>query len=420
MHKFRNNRFDSIAKPTMKTKVGFTIVELLVVISVIGILATISIVGYGNWQKSIIETQLKSDLSNVATAMNSYRNFNNTYPLVVPTTFKSSQGVVLTGGSSNGTTYCIEASSLQNTTLHYHITQKSGSSGAEEGICVAPVIDTPTSPVVAISTNGGSTSWSWATVLCTAGTTLRYHYQYTISPSGYDSGLIVTTNNNVAFTTSTAGQTYTLQVQAQCYDTEVASNWSVAASKYYTNYGNAVAADILSGKTATTDSGLVTGTMPNKVGSATTLVPNTVNQAIPAGYYGGVVGDGKVTGDANLIPANIVSGKSIFGVAGSAITGKRWASGTITYVSGNISVRSLSFSPTIVIAYQKAYSVNQSIYFSSSYGAGSASDNAWYFVNGSGYYHGSAGTVIYSNGFDTTVVSQAWAGSQDISWIAIE
>lgn len=84
-----------------------------------------------------------------------------------------------------------------------------------------------------------------------------------------------------------------------------------------TNYGNALPSDLLLNKTATTDTGGIVGTMPNKVGSATVITPGTTDQVIPQGYYGGVLADGKVKGDANLVAANIVSGKSIFGVAGN-------------------------------------------------------------------------------------------------------
>jgi len=82
--------------------------------------------------------------------------------------------------------------------------------------------------------------------------------------------------------------------------------------------GNATASDLLSGKTASTDAGDIVGTMPNKVGSGTVITPSTVDQAIPQGYYGGTILDGKVSGDANLIPSNIKRGKTIFGVVGAA------------------------------------------------------------------------------------------------------
>jgi hypothetical protein len=56
--------------------------------------------------------------------------------------------------------------------------------------------------------------------------------------------------------------------------------------------------------------------MANKVGTSTIFTPSISDQAITQGYYGGVVGDGKVIGDTNLIASNIKSGVTIFGVDG--------------------------------------------------------------------------------------------------------
>lgn len=100
---------------------GFTIVETIVVIAVIGILATIVAVGYNSWQRSTIEAQLKSDLTNVASAMENYRNFNNGYPASIPSTFTASEGVVLTVDNSDSSTYCIDAVSSKDGSITYYI-----------------------------------------------------------------------------------------------------------------------------------------------------------------------------------------------------------------------------------------------------------------------------------------------------------
>lgn len=57
--------------------------------------------------------------------------------------------------------------------------------------------------------------------------------------------------------------------------------------------------------------GLKSGTMPNN--GAINITPSTSQQTIPAGYTSG----GTVSGDANLVQANIRSGISIFGVEGN-------------------------------------------------------------------------------------------------------
>ena len=64
---------------------GFTIVELLIVIVVIGILATITIVAYNGTQARARDTQRASDARNILTALEAYKAINNTYPVATST-----------------------------------------------------------------------------------------------------------------------------------------------------------------------------------------------------------------------------------------------------------------------------------------------------------------------------------------------
>lgn len=59
--------------------------------------------------------------------------------------------------------------------------------------------------------------------------------------------------------------------------------------------------------------------IPEATKDAETYTPNTVDQTIASGTY--LTGVQTIKGDANLVPANIVSGKTIFGVAGTATAG---------------------------------------------------------------------------------------------------
>ena len=55
-------------------KYGFTMIELLVVISIIGVLATLVMVSFTSSQKQAKDTQRKSDLRQYQTALESYAN----------------------------------------------------------------------------------------------------------------------------------------------------------------------------------------------------------------------------------------------------------------------------------------------------------------------------------------------------------
>lgn len=87
---------------------GFTIVELLVVVIVIGILATISVVTYSGVQTSAAEVVLKSDLKQAATQLDLANAQDGHYP-DNQDDLKHSEGTVLEY-SRVGNGYCITAS----------------------------------------------------------------------------------------------------------------------------------------------------------------------------------------------------------------------------------------------------------------------------------------------------------------------
>lgn len=71
--------------------------------------------------------------------------------------------------------------------------------------------------------------------------------------------------------------------------------------------------DVLSGRTFYQGGLKRTGTMPNR--GAVVITPGPTTKPIPAGYHNG---EGYVATDPNLVPENIVQGKNIFGVEGTA------------------------------------------------------------------------------------------------------
>lgn len=90
---------------------GFTIVELLIVIVIIGILAAITIVAYNGIQQRAKESALKSDLANVAKKMAVDSALNGSYALTAAAV-DGGKGLPSSTGTSyqfqsTGSTYCI-------------------------------------------------------------------------------------------------------------------------------------------------------------------------------------------------------------------------------------------------------------------------------------------------------------------------
>jgi general secretion pathway protein G len=69
----------------MTHKSGFTMVELLVVATIISILATLGIATYSSISRQSRDAKRKGDLENVRAALEQYKNDNNYYPSALTT-----------------------------------------------------------------------------------------------------------------------------------------------------------------------------------------------------------------------------------------------------------------------------------------------------------------------------------------------
>jgi hypothetical protein len=158
--------------------------------------------------------------------------------------------------------------------------------------------------------------------------------------------------------------------------------------------GTAGPGDVLSGKTFSAGTNYnVAGIMPNN--GALTITPGTADQPIPAGYHNG---SGKVKGDPNLVAGNIKSGVSIFGVAGSVIPGKRFASGQITPPGNYFTVSGLSFQPGYVMVEWSLAGVYYVLIYNYN---GNSTSNYCEYSNSTGTPP-SINWTINSNGFTVT------------------
>lgn len=61
----------------MKIKLGFTLIEVLVSISIIAVLFSLALVSYGGSQKQSRDTQIRSDLNQYRSAMENFAAANN-------------------------------------------------------------------------------------------------------------------------------------------------------------------------------------------------------------------------------------------------------------------------------------------------------------------------------------------------------
>jgi len=112
---------------------GFTIVELLIVIVVIGILAAITIVSFNGVTKKAAEATVRSDLRNGATQLGIKRDDDGVYPNPsFPSDIKAS-GENSYQYTSDGTTFCLTVFSSNSSVSSFYITNDGS---INEGACV--------------------------------------------------------------------------------------------------------------------------------------------------------------------------------------------------------------------------------------------------------------------------------------------
>lgn len=143
-----NHRF-TFSIDSKKRPFGFTVVELLIVIVVIGIIATITVISYSGIQEKSIRTTVETDLRNAGSALESAKAKSGGYPNAAPTDLPKSDGTQYAYTYYSVTkSYCLAATSTEGDIPMIYIT--GGNSTIKEGSCPAETV--PTYPFTITST----------------------------------------------------------------------------------------------------------------------------------------------------------------------------------------------------------------------------------------------------------------------------
>ena len=227
---------------------GFTIVELLVVIVVIGILAIIATVAFNGVQKRAAVGVVQNTLSNAAKAMKAQAvesgGFGTSFPSNVQVA--TNVGLALAQTSDNQNNFCINATYSKDTSIQFHATQDQN---IIEGLCTGEVItasiigdyitgeEVPRSYAgVGIGNGGGfevrtDDNWNGLKVKWNAvASATRYELQYRSSPSA--SWYWIRTSDGSG-NSGTSGTTSTISPSVTSYDWPTGSAKPAAVGDTY-------------------------------------------------------------------------------------------------------------------------------------------------------------------------------------------
>lgn len=262
----------------LKTNKGFTIIEVLIMIAVIGILTTIGLVSFSSIQANVRDKQRSSQATIISEALEKYYDENGEYPscndmaqapaAVTSTTLKGLDKTILTtpqstSGTNSILSLCTDLASLAGNTDKFsyvgdnfcvsdpqltceqfslkYISETTGAikeinSRHSSYIAAAVPLDAPqSSPSVSVTLNGGNILATITPITCAVGTA-EYGIDSRINDGSWDGYTGWSSTNLTATRAATDNYKYGYRAQARCYvDSTHYSASTIGAESTYNN-----------------------------------------------------------------------------------------------------------------------------------------------------------------------------------------
>src|SRR5665648_96679 len=300
------------------TKSAFTIIELLVVITIIGILSTVGIVSFANIQSSTRDSQRSSKITIIAEALEKYYSQHGEYPSCTAMSQSASTVVantlvgvdptnLTTPSSTRGTNSfaapatvscnpsitilasdvfayvgdssdsCLTTSGQTAACLEYTLKYREESTGNTISLVsrhTIPTLATPAAPTTTVTLNG-SNVLATISATCPAGAVTQYGTRNRTNDGSW-SGYTAWSTNNTATQVANQGVKYEYQSQARCYPDGSSTSASSAAVGAVSNaYVNPITAiPTVPGVTANTVGPTTTWSWGASTGCASGTVVN--------------------------------------------------------------------------------------------------------------------------------------------------
>lgn len=117
---------------------GFTIIEILVVVFVLGILLGITAFAVNGWQERSATNQVRHDLQSAANSLKDYRNFSSGYPVdqaAYDQIYETTETVEHSYTRRLDGSFCLNAHSAKRPAVQWYLDSRTNAAQPDKGRC---------------------------------------------------------------------------------------------------------------------------------------------------------------------------------------------------------------------------------------------------------------------------------------------